>query len=214
MPRLKRGMTARSCDSTFPRRDRARVASDVTLKEAEGAGNTGCFSLTHGLVCKRKHTSSSPQVQPLHRRSLRDGVNAYLRALPGVRDLIVTVARQSSSAHLAPAQGCQDHTISPSAANADHRRAICASALRRPSHPAPRFRDDRPKRPSYSERDGADMQVIWGQRQAIFCKSESTRRGRSLDQLEMLHEIGFQAQAISCSSRQAAVSCSLCKLGK
>jgi hypothetical protein len=47
-------------------------------------------------VQQRKHTSSSPQVQPLHRRSLRDGVNAYLRALPGVRDLIVTVACDTS----------------------------------------------------------------------------------------------------------------------
>jgi hypothetical protein len=50
----------------------------------------------------------------LHRRSLRDGVNAYLRALPGVRDLIVTVTNGSSPARLAPAQGRQDHTISPS----------------------------------------------------------------------------------------------------
>src|ERR1700747_1268096 len=47
-------------------------------------------------VQQRKHTSSSPQVQPLHRRSLRDGVNAYIRALPGVRDLIVTVTCDTS----------------------------------------------------------------------------------------------------------------------
>ena len=46
-------------------------------------------------VQQRKHTSRSPQVQPLHRRSLRDGVNAYLRALPGVHDLIVTVTNGS-----------------------------------------------------------------------------------------------------------------------
>jgi hypothetical protein len=36
----------------------ARALSDITLEKTEGAGNTGCFSLTHGLVCKRKHTSS------------------------------------------------------------------------------------------------------------------------------------------------------------
>src|SRR5262249_43099258 len=42
-------------------------------------------------------------------------VYGLLRALPGVRDLLVTVMRGSSPAHLAPAQGCQDHTTSPSA---------------------------------------------------------------------------------------------------
>jgi hypothetical protein len=88
----------RGCDSAFPRRDFARVLHQPCPSREEGAGNTGCFSLTHGLVCKRKHTSSSPQVQPLHRRSLRDGVNAYIRALPGVRDLIVTVACRSRRA--------------------------------------------------------------------------------------------------------------------
>src|SRR5215475_5012313 len=31
--------------------------------------------------------------QPNHRHSLRDGVNRLLRALPGVHDLLVTVAR-------------------------------------------------------------------------------------------------------------------------
>jgi hypothetical protein len=49
------------------------------------------------------------------RPSLRNGVNGVVRALPGVRDLIVTVARKSSLAHLAPAQGRQDHTPPPSA---------------------------------------------------------------------------------------------------
>jgi hypothetical protein len=84
-------------------------------------------------VQQRKHTSSSPQVQPLHRRSLRDGVNAYLRALPGVRDLIVTVACRSSSANLAPAQGRQDHTISPSAIVSHVRRYDRVHRIPRPT---------------------------------------------------------------------------------
>ena len=38
----------------------------------------------------------------------------FLRALPGVHDLLVTVAR-GLLRDLAPAQGCQDHTPSSSA---------------------------------------------------------------------------------------------------
>jgi hypothetical protein len=47
-----------------------------------------------------------------------------------------------------------------------------------------------------SERDGADMQVIWGRRQAIFCKSECARGGWS-DPLETFREFGILARAIS-----------------
>src|ERR1700740_553381 len=53
-----------------------------------------------------------------------------LRALPGVRDLIVTVAR-NRLAHLAPAQGCQDHTLSPSA-----RTSLVSRCSSRPPLPA------------------------------------------------------------------------------
>jgi hypothetical protein len=65
-------------------------------------------------------------------------VLTLLRALPGVRDLIVTVACKSSFANLAPAQGRQDHTTWPSA-SCRARRTRC----RRPSRPAPNTRDDR-----------------------------------------------------------------------
>ena len=60
----------------------------------------------------------------------------FVRALPGVHDLLVTVACGSSSADLAPAQGCQDHTSSPSALRRSPRVAP------RPSHPASYVRDD------------------------------------------------------------------------
>jgi hypothetical protein len=93
---------------------------------------------TRSPVCSEESTLVVTAGQPRHRHSLRDGVNAYLRALPGVRDLIVTVANGSSPARLAPAQGRQDHTISPSASR------IARHTIRpRPSHPAPNTRDDR-----------------------------------------------------------------------
>jgi hypothetical protein len=62
-------------------------------------------------------------------------LTAYVRALPGVRDLIVTVTR-GSSARLAPAQGCQYHTISPV------RFKSFAFDPKRPPHPVSTFRDD------------------------------------------------------------------------
>ena len=60
-----------------------------------------------------RHTSSSHHRSTgTHRHSrTRNGFNGLLRALPGVHDFLVTVARGSSSARLAPAQGCQDHTL-------------------------------------------------------------------------------------------------------
>ena len=87
-----------------------------------------------------RHTSSSHHRSTgTHRHSrTRNGFNGLLRALPGVHDFLVTVARGSSSARLAPAQGCQDHTPLP--------HARCRSSVQeitrgtsRPSHPAPRL---------------------------------------------------------------------------
>ena len=62
-------------------------------------------------------------------------LTAYVRAFPGVRDLIATVTR-GSPARLAPAQGCQDHTISPV------RFKSFAVDPKRPPHPVSTFRDD------------------------------------------------------------------------
>ena len=41
--------------------------------------------------------------------------SAYVRALPGVRAFLATVASEKASADLIPASGDQDHTSSPSA---------------------------------------------------------------------------------------------------
>ena len=64
-------------------------------------------------------------------------VYGFLRALPGVHDLLVTVAARSSPADLAPAKGCQDHTSS----SVRKKRRSSREALR-PSHPALNVRDD------------------------------------------------------------------------
>ena len=81
---------------------------------------------------------SPPQVQP-ERPGLpcANGFNGVLRALPGVHDLLVTVAGRSSPADLAPAKGCQDHTSS----SVRKKRRSSREALR-PSHPALNVRDD------------------------------------------------------------------------
>jgi hypothetical protein len=71
-----------------------------------------------------------------HRHSLRDGFNGFLRDLPGVHDVLVTVigAMQSIVANLTPAKGRQDHTTSPSATVAAR-----LATPSRPSHPTQRF---------------------------------------------------------------------------
>jgi hypothetical protein len=58
-------------------------------------------------------------VKPYHRHSPRNGFNGFLRALPGVHDVLVTVigAMQSIVANLTPAKGRQNHTTLPSAHN-------------------------------------------------------------------------------------------------
>src|SRR5215468_7668379 len=104
------------------------------LEEKRGRRECRVLSCTRSLVCNvRTHTSVFTTGQPQHRHSLRDGVNAYVRALPGVHDLLVTVAFRSSPEGLAPAQGRQDHTISPSAF-----MPLVARHKLGPSHPAPR----------------------------------------------------------------------------
>jgi len=50
----------------------------------------------HGPPANKKAGGSYHRFGRIDRHSLRDGFNAYSRALPGVRDLIVTVACTSS----------------------------------------------------------------------------------------------------------------------
>jgi hypothetical protein len=88
---------------------------------------------------KKAHEHSRHRYAETIRHSPRDGFNGFLRALPGVRDVLVTVigAMQSIVANLTPAKGRQDHTPSPSASRHS------SDDVKRPSHPAPYTRDDR-----------------------------------------------------------------------
>ena len=67
-------------------------------------------SRARSLVCEdKKHTSKVTTGSARSaRHSPRNGFNGFLRALPGVHDLLVTVIRamQSIVANLAPAKGC------------------------------------------------------------------------------------------------------------
>src|SRR6516164_9284382 len=87
---------------------------------------------------EKKHTSVVTTGSPKTiRHFLRDGFNGFLRALPGVHDVLVTVigAMQSILANLAPAKGRQNHTTSPSASR--HSSAQ-SSRLTRPASIASR----------------------------------------------------------------------------
>ncbi len=105
-------------------------------RETEGAGNAGCWPQPMARL-QQKAGGSYHRFSQIIRHSLRDGFNAYSRALPGVHDLVVTVAGESSLAHLAPAQGCQDHTTSPSANALVVRASSTRPARLHPPHPAP-----------------------------------------------------------------------------
>ena len=73
-------------------------------------------SRTHSLVCEwKKHTSKSPQVQPLSPAFPARWFTTYSVFSPVRPGFVVTVARENSSTRLAPASGRQDHTTSPSA---------------------------------------------------------------------------------------------------
>jgi len=121
-----RERSRRTCLRIPATRGARALTNDVPRRE-RGSRECRVLCCTRSLVCEvKKHTSKSLQVKPNKRHSPRDGVNAYFRALPGVRDVLVTVAcgiparrtrqgRRRQSASLAPAQGRQNHTISSSA---------------------------------------------------------------------------------------------------
>jgi hypothetical protein len=79
------------------------------------------------------HQHSHYRFQPGHPGLPRaSGFNGFLRALPGVHDVLVTVigAMQSIVANLTPAKGRQDHTTSPSASTPFVSRSEASIAFR------------------------------------------------------------------------------------
>jgi hypothetical protein len=107
----------------------------------EGAGNAGCPVHPQPRVqMEEAHERSHHRYAATSRHSLRNGFNGLLRALPGVRDFLVTVIgampkhrRQFGASQGAP--GPHDFAV-----RAQHRSSV---DVRRPSHPAPNTRDDR-----------------------------------------------------------------------
>ena len=114
----------------------------------------GASASTHGLACKwKKHTSVVATGEAVSPAFPARWFYGFLRALPGVHDLLVTVigAMQSIVANLTPAKGRQDHTTSPSAHN------IARQSMWR-VHRIPRSTSVTiAKRPSYRARDGASL---------------------------------------------------------
>jgi hypothetical protein len=120
----------------------------VTPHSRGAIARGSCFGITpekqEGAGKRERKTHPQPRVHSEstrvsnHRYAATSGlpcamVYGLFRALPGVRDLIVTVAHKTSLAHLAPAQGCQDHTASPSAIDIVRRAKPIASTTSRPT---------------------------------------------------------------------------------
>jgi hypothetical protein len=114
---LTLAMTRISHTSTFSQRDPPESCTNPSAHR----GRRECRVLKRHpqphVQMKKAHEPKSPQVQPNHRHSLRDGVNGFLRALPGDRAFLPpSSARcESTVANLTPASGRQNHTTSPSA---------------------------------------------------------------------------------------------------
>ena len=125
---------------------------------------------------ERSTRVSPPQVQP-ERPGLpcANGFNGVLRDLPGVHDLLVTVAGRSSPADLAPAKGCQDHTSS----SVRKKRRSSREALR-PSHPASTSVTTRT--PLWSRQDGGRCArlPIFGKRNFFTSELDDPKRPESV----------------------------------
>jgi len=104
---LTLAMTRISHTSTFSQRDPPESCTNPSAHR----GRRECRVLKRHpqphVLMKKAHEPKSPQVQPNHRHSLRDGVNGFLRALPGDRAFLPpSSARcESTVANLTPASG-------------------------------------------------------------------------------------------------------------
>jgi hypothetical protein len=117
---------------------RPSFAINVLPSENQRAYGTPGARCTRSLACKIKNTrANSPQIHQFARRSVRNGFNGFLRALPGDRACLPPSPADIASANLTPASGRQDHTTSPSASSAFVKGAIRVHRI------PPRVRDDR-----------------------------------------------------------------------
>ena len=108
--------------------------------------------LTHGPPATKKAGGSHHRISRTNRHSLRDGVTAYIALSLGT-GLSCPHHRRDAKHHrrLSPSVGRPGpHDF---AVRVRHVRPTCHP---RPPHPRPTYRDDRPKRPSSSRRDGRE----------------------------------------------------------
>jgi len=137
--------------SAFPRHIRARVLRIVSPSNRRGRRECRMQAAPASLACKERCTlrTQATTGQPDSRHSLRDGVTAYTRP-PRCPGLIATVA------------GGIIRQLDPSVGRSGPRdfavrlRRVRLTRHKRPSHPRPTVRDDRPKRPSSSRRDARE----------------------------------------------------------
>ena len=99
--------------------------------------------------CSEKSTGKEPQVQPIIRHSLRNGLRLITRS-PWEPGFLAPIAAQIVPHDLVPASGHQDHAISPSVSAAFVLRTLHVHRI-----PASRVVTIA-IRPSSSRRDGGD----------------------------------------------------------
>jgi hypothetical protein len=136
---LSRSMTAEgdvTCRSRGTKCPRCSSKLPSKIQRVQGMPDARC---TRSRLCSKESTGvSNYRYAAIFRHSLRNGFNGFLRALPGDRALLPPSCADRS-AHLAPASGRQNHTISPSAqtpfvaqTNCARRCASIASRSQRP----------------------------------------------------------------------------------
>src|SRR5262245_7322042 len=92
-------------DVRLMRRDSPESCWSSVPRKSEGAGKAGCWLHPQPRVQQESTRVIHHRFSRDTRPSLRNGVNGVVRALPGVHDLLVTVARMSSPRALGTSPG-------------------------------------------------------------------------------------------------------------
>ena len=157
-----------------------RALCEPPSKRIEGAGKTGCRLTPAARLQQKKAGGSHHRLNRRHPAFPAQWFHSLFRALPGVRDLIVTVMSESSPAHLAPAQGRQDHTTSP--------YALPSLVWRRQNvHRIPHPTFVTTRTPLIPDRNERTIVLIFVICQAAFCAAGLDIRST----IELSHEIRF-----------------------
>src|SRR5579864_9088977 len=130
-------------ESAFSRRDlRPSDASVLLPRKDRGRRECRVLAATHGPPAAKKAGGSHHRSSRIIRHSLRDGLR-LIRDLPGVHDLLVTVACEIiTSPTWHQPRGARTTRLRRPHQRRSSARKPCAPPLR-PSHPAFNVRDDR-----------------------------------------------------------------------